>query len=58
MTSPDNKRLDLLEDALSYHFQERQLLERAVTHSSWRHEAKAAGVSDPEDNEPLRNYPR
>ncbi len=42
-TLPD---LDLLETILSYKFQNRALLERAVTHRSWAHEQVAPGAED------------
>src|SRR6476620_3834701 len=42
-TLPD---LDLLETVLSYTFQNRGLLERAVTHRSWAHEKVAPGAKD------------
>jgi ribonuclease-3 len=42
-TLPD---LDLLETILSYNFQNRALLERAVTHRSWAHEQVAPGAED------------
>lgn len=42
-TLPD---LDLLETILSYTFQNRALLERAVTHRSWAHEQVAPGAED------------
>jgi ribonuclease-3 len=38
--------LDLLETILSYTFQNRGLLERAVTHRSWAHEQVAPGAED------------
>lgn len=38
--------LDLLETILSYTFQNRSLLERAVTHRSWAHEQVAPGSGD------------
>ncbi len=38
--------LDLLETILSYKFQNRGLLERAVTHRSWAHEQVAPGAED------------
>ncbi len=38
--------LDLLETILSYKFQNRALLERAVTHRSWAHEQVAPGAED------------
>lgn len=38
--------LDLLETTLSYKFQNRALLERAVTHRSWAHEQVAPGAED------------
>jgi ribonuclease-3 len=38
--------LDLLETILSYTFQNRALLERAVTHRSWAHEQVAPGAED------------
>ncbi len=41
--SPD---LDLLEDVLSYKFQNRTLLERSITHRSWAHEQVAPGAED------------
>jgi ribonuclease-3 len=44
---------DELQRKLGYRFRERLLLERAMTHSSWRHEAKSQGSADPLDNEPL-----
>src|SRR6266852_6155236 len=43
LTLPD---LDLLETILSYNFQNRALLERAVTHRSWAHEQVAPGAED------------
>ena len=43
LTLPD---LDLLETILSYKFQNRGLLERAVTHRSWAHEQVAPGAED------------
>ncbi len=42
-TVPD---LDLLETVLSYKFQNRVLLERAITHRSWAHEQVAPGAED------------
>lgn len=42
-TLPD---LDLLETVLAYKFQNRALLERAVTHRSWAHEQVAPGAED------------
>src|SRR6185436_15740920 len=42
-TLPD---LELLETVLSYTFQNRSLLERAVTHRSWAHEQVAPGAED------------
>ena len=39
-TTPD---LDLLETVLSYNFNDRALLERAITHRSWAHEKVAPG---------------
>jgi dsRNA-specific ribonuclease len=42
-TLPD---LDLLETILSYKFQNRAMLERAVTHRSWAHEQVAPGAED------------
>lgn len=38
--------LDLLEEVLSYKFNNRALLERAVTHRSWAHEQVAPGAED------------
>jgi ribonuclease-3 len=38
--------LDLLENILAYKFQNRALLERAVTHRSWAHEQVAPGAED------------
>ena len=38
--------LDLLETTLSYNFQNRALLERAITHRSWAHEQVAPGAED------------
>ncbi|HKO97178.1 MAG TPA: ribonuclease III [Pyrinomonadaceae bacterium] len=38
--------LDLLEEILSYKFQNRALLERAITHRSWAHEQVAPGAED------------
>ena len=38
--------LDLLETILGYIFQNRSLLERAVTHRSWAHEQVAPGAED------------
>ncbi len=48
MKTPENKTpdLDLLESILSYSFQNRTLLERAVTHRSWAHEQVAPGAGD------------
>lgn len=43
ITLPD---LDLLEDVLAYRFENRALLERAVTHRSWAHEQVAPGAED------------
>jgi ribonuclease-3 len=43
ITLPD---LDLLETILSYKFQNRALLERAITHRSWAHEQVAPGAED------------
>lgn len=43
ITLPD---LDLLETVLAYKFQNRALLERAVTHRSWAHEQVAPGADD------------
>ncbi len=39
-TIPD---IDLLETVLAYHFKDRALLERAITHRSWAHEKVAPG---------------
>lgn len=38
--------LDLLENVLSYKFENRTLLERAITHRSWAHEQVAPGAED------------
>jgi len=38
--------LDLLETILGYKFQNRALLERAITHRSWAHEQVAPGAED------------
>jgi ribonuclease-3 len=38
--------LDLLQETLSYHFRDRTLLERAITHRSWAHEQVAPGEED------------
>jgi len=38
--------LDLLEKILAYNFQDRLLLERAVTHRSWAHEQVAPGAGE------------
>jgi ribonuclease-3 len=38
--------LELLETILSYNFQNRKLLERAMTHRSWAHEQVAPGAED------------
>lgn len=38
--------LDLLENTISYKFQNRTLLERAITHRSWAHEQVAPGAED------------
>jgi len=38
--------LDHLEEIISYHFQNRALLERAVTHRSWAHEQVAPGAGE------------
>jgi ribonuclease-3 len=38
--------LDLLETVLAYQFQNRSLLERAITHRSWAHEQVAPGAED------------
>lgn len=38
--------LDLLEKTISYKFQNRALLERAITHRSWAHEQVAPGAED------------
>ncbi|MGH9932220.1 MAG: ribonuclease III [Pyrinomonadaceae bacterium] len=43
ITAPD---LDLLETILVYKFQNRALLERAITHRSWAHEQVAPGAED------------
>ncbi len=42
-----------LQKQLGYRFRDRTHLERALTHSSWRHEARSQGAEDPLDNEPL-----
>lgn len=42
-----------LQEKLGYRFRDRTYLERALTHSSWRHEARSQGAEDPLDNEPL-----
>lgn len=42
-----------LQEKLGYQFRERRHLERALTHSSWRHEARSQGAEDPLDNEAL-----
>jgi ribonuclease-3 len=42
-TAPD---LELLESILGYAFQNRALLERAITHRSWAHEQVAPGAED------------
>jgi ribonuclease-3 len=48
LKNPDLKPpdLDLLESVLSYSFQNRALLERALTHRSWAHEQVAQGTED------------
>lgn len=48
MTKPEIKppELDLLESILSYNFQNRALLERALTHRSWAHEQVAQGADN------------
>jgi ribonuclease III len=38
--------LDLLENILAYKFQNRSLLERAITHRSWAHEQVAPGAGE------------
>jgi ribonuclease-3 len=38
--------LDLLEEVVGYKFQDRTLLERAITHRSWAHEQVAPGAED------------
>ncbi len=38
--------LDLLETIVAYQFQNRSLLERAITHRSWAHEQVAPGAED------------
>ena len=43
---PKPPDLDLLESVLSYRFQNRTLLERALTHRSWAHEQVAQGTED------------
>jgi ribonuclease-3 len=42
-----------LQEKIGYRFRDRGHLERALTHSSWRHEARSQGAEDPLDNEPL-----
>jgi ribonuclease-3 len=42
-----------LQKQLGYRFRDRAYLERALTHSSWRHEARSQSAEDPLDNEPL-----
>ena len=48
LTKPEIKppELDLLESILSYNFQNRALLERALTHRSWAHEQVAQGTDN------------
>ncbi|MGI9164891.1 MAG: ribonuclease III [Pyrinomonadaceae bacterium] len=48
MKTPENKTADLdcLETILTYQFQNRDLLERAMTHRSWAHEQVAPGAED------------
>ncbi|MCM3902896.1 MAG: ribonuclease III [Pyrinomonadaceae bacterium] len=48
MKTQENKTtdLDLLEAILTYKFQNRSLLERAMTHRSWAHEQVAPGEED------------
>jgi len=43
---PKPPDLDLLESVLSYRFQNRTLLERALTHRSWAHEQVAQGTEE------------
>jgi ribonuclease-3 len=43
LTVPD---LDILETILAYEFQNRALLQRAITHRSWAHEQVAPGAED------------
>jgi len=42
-TNPSTPDLDLLESILAYTFNDRTLLERAITHRSWAHEQVAPG---------------
>jgi ribonuclease-3 len=49
----ENYVLGELQELLGYRFHDRRILERALTHSSWRHEARSQGEEDPLDNEPL-----
>jgi ribonuclease III len=44
--SPNTPDLDRLEAILAYEFQNRALLERAITHRSWAHEQVAPGAGD------------
>lgn len=48
LKNPDPKPpdLELLESILSYRFQNRSLLERALTHRSWAHEQVAQGTEE------------
>jgi ribonuclease-3 len=53
MVNGEDHILGELQKRLGYRFRERRHLERALTHSSWRHEARSQGAEDPLDNEPL-----
>lgn len=48
LKNPETKPpdLDLLESVLCYRFQNRSLLERALTHRSWAHEQGGQGIED------------
>jgi len=53
MMNGEDYVLGQLQEQLGYRFRDRRILERALTHSSWRHEARSQGADDPLDNEPL-----
>jgi ribonuclease-3 len=53
MTNGEDYVLGQLQERIGYRFRDRRILERALTHSSWRHEARSQGAEDPLDNESM-----